>query len=148
MLCIIAAAACGQTGGSGGIAGMLFHQKALVVNCHGPDVTYFSDDGSPAGRDDPALSEERPPDVLRRKLGNGRGRQLIVSFDHADPMPGGDAAHLHLVVHRGADLPTTVLLQPGGNLAAAIDLNVVHVFANTVAKAVISISKMAEGKQE
>jgi hypothetical protein len=59
MLCIIAVAACGQTGGSGGIAGMLSHERALVTNCHGPDVTYFGDDGSTTGRDDPALSEER-----------------------------------------------------------------------------------------
>jgi hypothetical protein len=89
-----------------------------------------------------------PANVLRRQLGRGRGRPMIVSFDHADPMPGGEAAHLHLLAQPGAGLPSTVPLRPGGELVTAIDPNEDHAFANTVAKAVISISDMAEGEEE
>jgi hypothetical protein len=89
-----------------------------------------------------------PVDVLRRKLGNGRGLRVIVTLDHSDPLPGGDAARLHLVSSHGSHLPTAVPLRPGGIVAGAIDPSVARAFANTVAKAVISISNIAEGEEE
>ena len=85
-----------------------------------------------------------PDDALRRRLSVGRGRRVIVAFDHPDLLSKGGPARLNLVSRPGADLPSAVALRPGHTATAAVDPDEIHAFANTTAKAVVSISNMRE----
>jgi hypothetical protein len=89
-----------------------------------------------------------PDDVLRRRLSVGQGRRLIVAFDRPDLLTKGGSARLNLVSRPGADLPSAIALRPGDTTTAAVDPDEIHAFANSTAKAVVSISNMREGHEE
>jgi len=86
--------------------------------------------------------------ALKRRLAVGRGHRVLVTLDRPYPLTGEDIARLRLVLREGADLPTSIPLRPGGTLVRVLDPNETQAIAATIARAIISMSRMTEGAEE